>query len=63
MKRHILQVTVLVMIMLLPAILHAQPGFGDDVDDVPVDGGLCLLVAAAIGYGAQKLGRSRIKTE
>jgi len=40
---------------LLPAITHAQPGFGDDVDDVPLDGGLSLLVAAGVGYGVKKL--------
>ncbi len=44
---------------LLPAITHAQPGFGDDVDDVPVDGGLSLLVAAGVGYGAKKLRAAR----
>ena len=41
---------------LLPALIHAQaPGFGDDVDDVPVDGGLSLLVAAGVGYGVKKV--------
>ncbi len=29
--------------------------FDDDVNDVPVDGGLSLLVAAGVGYGAKKL--------
>lgn len=41
--------------------LHAQPGFGDDVSDVPVDGGISLLVAAGIGYGAKKVHAARIK--
>jgi hypothetical protein len=41
--------------IILPTLVHAQPGFGDDVDDVPVDGGLSLLVAAGVGYGAKKL--------
>jgi hypothetical protein len=44
---------------LLPAITHAQPGFGDDVDDVPLDGGLSLLVAAGVGYGVKKLKRNK----
>jgi hypothetical protein len=43
------------ILFLLPSLLHAQPGFGDDVEDVPVDGGLSLLVAAGVGYGAKKL--------
>jgi hypothetical protein len=40
---------------LLPALLHAQPGFTDDTNDVPIDGGLSLLVAAGVGYGAKKI--------
>lgn len=39
----------------LPMFSQAQPGFDDTVNDVPVDGGLSLLVAAGIGYGAKKL--------
>lgn len=35
------------------------PGFDDDVDDVPVDGGVSLLVAAGVGYGAKKWKDSR----
>jgi hypothetical protein len=45
----------LYILFLLPTLLHAQPGFGDDVEDVPVDGGLSLLVAAGVGYGAKRL--------
>jgi len=41
--------------LILPSLLHAQgPGFGDDTDDVPIDGGLSLLAAAGIGYGVKK---------
>ncbi len=50
-----MQIVILLAVMFLPAILHAQPGFGDDVDDVPLDGGLSLLVAAGVGYAAKKL--------
>jgi hypothetical protein len=50
-----IQILVLLAILFLPSMLHAQPGFGDDVDDVPIDGGLCLLIAAGIGYGAKKM--------
>jgi hypothetical protein len=49
------------ILFLLPSILHAQPGFGDDVDDVPIDGGLCLLIAAGIGYAAKKLSKPKQK--
>jgi hypothetical protein len=46
---------VIVVCFFLPSLLHAQPGFGDDVDDVPLDGGLSLLVAAGLGYGISKV--------
>lgn len=47
----------IITILLLPAIIHAQPGFGggEDVVDTPIDGGLTLLIAAGVGYGAKKL--------
>ena len=45
----------MVLCTVIPAIVHAQPGFGDDVSDVPLDGGLSLLVAAGVGYGAKKI--------
>jgi hypothetical protein len=44
---------------MLVGVLFAQPGFTDDVDDVPVDGGLSLLIAAGAGYGARKLKRRK----
>ena len=46
---------VLLALVLFPAITNAQPGFGDDVDDVPIDGGLSLLLTAGAGYGIKKL--------
>jgi len=49
------QLVVLLACFLVPSLLHAQPGFGDDVDDVPLDGGLSLLVAAGVGYGVKKV--------
>jgi hypothetical protein len=36
-------------------VVSAQDGFGDPGDDVPVDGGLTLLVAAGIGYSMKKM--------
>jgi len=52
-----IQLIVLLLFIFLPCLLHAQgPGFGDDVDDdVPIDGGLSLLVAAGVGYGIKKM--------
>jgi len=55
------QLVLLAACFLVPCLLHAQPGFGDDVDDVPVDGGLSLLVAAGVGYGIKKVKGKRKK--
>jgi hypothetical protein len=45
----------LYILFILPVTAIAQDGFGDEIGDVPVDGGLSLLVAAGVGYGAKKL--------
>jgi hypothetical protein len=43
-------------VLLLPVLVHAQgpsdPG-GDP--DVPIDGGLSLLIAGGVGYGVKKM--------
>ncbi|MBP9741128.1 MAG: hypothetical protein KBD28_10605 [Chitinophagaceae bacterium] len=44
-----------IVALLLPSLSHAQPIFDDDVNDVPIDGGLSLLIAAGVGYGAKKM--------
>lgn len=33
----------------------AQPGFDDDVEDTPIDGGISLLVGAGIAYGIKRV--------
>ena len=60
-KLSTIQIITILAILFLPSLLHAQPGFGDDVNDVPIDGGLSLLVAAGVGYGAKKLREKRKK--
>jgi hypothetical protein len=46
-------------------LLLAQPASnpygtgGGDPDSAPIDGGLSLLVAAGVGYGAKKLKANR----
>lgn len=55
--------SLLFLFMVVPCITHAQPGFGDDVDDVPIDGGLSLLVAAGVGYGVKKIKQGRAKNQ
>ncbi len=55
MKKIILQLYVLLVTMLIPVTMFANAEFGDDVSDVPIDGGISLLVAAGIGYGVNKI--------
>ncbi len=52
-------IILLCILFILPTFLKAQPVFDDDVNDVPIDGGLSLLVAAGVGYGAKKLREKR----
>jgi hypothetical protein len=59
MKQSTITILLILLVFAMPTLLHAQPGFGDDVDDVPVDGGLSLLLAAGVGYGAKKLKQQR----
>ncbi len=52
---------VCLLITIMPLICIAQPpafGGGDDVMDVPLDGGLSILLATGIGYGIQKTKRT-----
>ncbi|MFY7898857.1 MAG: PID-CTERM protein-sorting domain-containing protein [Chitinophagaceae bacterium] len=41
--------------------VQAQIGDAGGDPDVPIDGGLSLLVAAGVGYGAKKLKEKRKK--
>lgn len=56
-KKAILSLFIVCTIMLLPMLALADvddtPGNPDA--DVPLDGGLSLLVAAGVGFGAKKL--------
>jgi len=42
------------MVLLLPSLVHAQTDPGTD-PDVPVDGGISLLLAAGVAYGVKKV--------
>lgn len=52
--RNFFKILVLVTVMCLPAISHAQQDPPDDPVDVPIDGGLSILLAAGVGYGVKK---------
>jgi hypothetical protein len=46
-----------VLFFSLPLMVHAQdPG---DNPDAPLDGGVSILIAAGVGYGAKKMQEAR----
>lgn len=51
----IMSILLMAMLYCMPLISSAQPDPGGDPDaDVPVDGGLSILLAAGISYVAKK---------
>lgn len=47
--------TVVSLLMYVPSLLAQMPGDpGTDPDEIPIDGGLSLLIAAGVAYGAKK---------
>jgi hypothetical protein len=47
-------------VLAVPQLCNAQPpSFVETFTDLPVDGGITLLIAAGIGYGAKKLYSSK----
>ena len=58
MKNKIITITFLSVCLLIPVLpLLAQPTVPSG--GAPVDGGLSLLVAAGVGYGAKKIRENR----
>jgi hypothetical protein len=61
MKKAVLISINLLLVLILPNLLMAQ-GPPDPNDAlVPIDGGLSLLLAAAVGYGSKKMYDKRKK--
>ncbi len=54
MKKQIRIFWILILLILSFPQVKAQPGFDDEVQDTPIDGGLGALVAAGIFYGMKK---------
>ena len=48
-------VLLMIALLVLPSLVFAQPGFDDDVLDVPIYGGLSILLAAGAAYGIKKV--------
>ncbi len=59
---YICRTAILLMTIIVPAVVNAQPNPGGD-PDVPIDGGLSLLLAAGVGYGAKKVHDARKKNK
>ncbi len=45
----------LIVLLSISGILHAQPPDNGDPDSAPIDGGLSLLIAGGVGYGVKKM--------
>ena len=59
-KKLLVSILTLCIIMVLPMLATAQlDGLPADPENAPIDGGLSLLVAAGVGYGAKKLKAKR----
>ncbi len=46
------------MLLVFTNVVNAQPGsggFGDEPNDVPLDGGVIILAVASASYGIKKL--------
>ena len=61
-KQFFATIIILIVSLFQHSSLFAQDGFDDTVNDVPIDGGLSLLVAAGVGYGIKKVRDERKKT-
>ena len=59
MKKYILRLSLTFSLALITSVtVNAQPGFDDDVEDTPIDGGVSLVLAAGLAYGlARKVGK------
>jgi len=59
-----IQTLLVIAVLLMPALLHAQGPDGTPGDpDAPIDGGLSLLVAGGVGYGIKKMREKRKEQE
>jgi len=53
-----IQTLLVIAVLLMPALLHAQGPDGTPGDPdaaAPIDGGLSLLIAGGVGYGIKKM--------
>jgi len=66
MKKNVVRFALLmILVMGLSFTLSAQPEDNEDPpnNDVPIDGGISILIAAGVGYGAKKMQQQRKKRQ
>lgn len=59
MKKYILSIILGAALLFTANKLSAQPGFDDDVEDTPIDGGITLVMAAGLAYGVSKMKKTK----
>jgi len=60
MKKMILILSITFIIFFVPLIAYAQGAPGDPGDpEIPIDGGVSLLIAAGVAYGGKKIAENR----
>ena len=63
-KKFLLSIITIFIVMLLPMLASAQlDGTPNPPENAPIDGGLSLLIAAGVGYGAKKLRKKKVNCE
>jgi len=62
-KNTVIMFLLLAGFVIIPNLIFAQIGPGGDPLDVPIDGGLSVLVAAGVAYGAKKVHDARKKKQ
>ena len=51
----------MIVLICLPSLVHAQGGPGGDPDTLPVDGGISILAVAGVAYSVKKIKEYRKK--
>lgn len=57
-SRRTMILVVFLMFNFLP--IYAQPGFDDDVNDTPIDGGISLVILGGAAIGLAKKSREKV---
>ncbi|MBC7846374.1 MAG: hypothetical protein H7Y10_07770 [Flavobacterium sp.] len=55
MKSILILASIFMLLLSTPALAQADPGDDPDVPAAPIDGGITLLIAAGVLYGAKKV--------